>query len=242
MSEPESVLEGKGRTDYEKYLNIVDLLACQKRPDELVHHDELLFQIVHQTAELWMKLEIHELEKVRDLLSRGRCLPAVALLDRVVLVEKVLIDQLHVLETMSPWDYQTIRKILGKGSGLESPGFQRLVVLGPTLWPPYEKLLSERGWSVDDVYTNKDEDYPLYLVSEALADFDEHFQIWRFHHLKLVEREIGGKVLSLKGRAIDFLSENMQQRFFPELWEVRNRLTERAGFAYGAGPAGGDDG
>ncbi|MFQ5791445.1 MAG: tryptophan 2,3-dioxygenase family protein [Acidobacteriota bacterium] len=232
MSESDSVLEGKGRTDYEKYLNIVDLLACQKSPEDLVHHDELMFQIAHQTAELWMKLEIHELTKARELIDKEDCLKAASLLRRVIEIHKILIHQLPILENLSPWDYQTIRRILGKGSGLESPGFQTLVVLGPTLWAPFADLVKKRGITVDQVFTEKEDHYPLFLLAEALAGVDEQFQIWRFNHLKLVEREIGGKVMSLKGRAIDFLSENMQQRFFPELWEVRNRLTRRAGTSY----------
>jgi tryptophan 2,3-dioxygenase len=227
-----SDLKGKGRSDYEKYLNIVDLLACQKAPDELVHHDEMMFQIVHQTAELWMKMLIHELNEVKQQIEKQDCLRSVSLLGRVVETQKMLVQQIHILETMSPWDYQTIRRILGKGSGLESPGFQTLLSLGPTLWPPVENLLANRGIEIDEVFTNKEDHYDLFLLAEALASFDEHFQIWRYHHLKLVEREIGGKVKSLKGRAIDYLSENVKRQFYPELWEVRNRLTRRAGASY----------
>ena len=232
MSETDSVLPGKGKTDYEKYLKTVDLLACQKTPDELAHHDELMFQIAHQTAELWMKLEIHELTKARELMRNGECLYAVAYLRRVIDIHQILIKQVSILEHMSPWDYQEIRRVLGKGSGLESPGFQSLVVLGPTLWPPFEEILGERSITLDQVFLEKNAHYPVYLLAEALVTLDEQFQIWRFHHLKLVEREIGGKVMSLKGRAIDFLTENIEHRFFPELWEVRNRLTRRAGTSY----------
>ena len=81
-------------------------------------------------------------------------------------------------------------------------------------------------------YHAHEDHYEVFLLAEALANFDEYFQIWRYHHLKLVEREIGGKVKSLKGRAIDYLSENVKRQFFPELWEVRNRLTRRAGTSY----------
>ena len=159
MSEPESVLEGKGKTDYEKYLKIADLLACQKSLEELVHHDELMFQIVHQTAELWMKLENHELGRARELIRIGECLGAASLVRRVTDIHKVLTQQIHILETMSPWDYQTIRRILGKGSGLESPGFQELLKLGPTLWPPFERLLEQNAVTIDDVFTKKEDHY-----------------------------------------------------------------------------------
>jgi tryptophan 2,3-dioxygenase len=105
-------------------------------------------------------------------------------------------------------------------------------MLAPTLWSPFAKLLDQHGITIDQIFTEKEEHYPVFLLAEAMADLDEHFQIWRFHHLKLVEREIGGQVKSLKGRAIDFLSENLEQRLYPELWEVRNRLTRRAGTSY----------
>jgi tryptophan 2,3-dioxygenase len=232
MGESESVLEGKGRNDYEKYLKIVELLACQKSPEELAHRDELMFQIVHQTAELWMKLQVFELREAKARIQQDDCLGAMTLLRRVSQIQNVMTQQIHVLETMNPWEYHNIRRVLGKGSGLESPGFQTLVVLGPTLWPPFEDLLKNRGIEIDQVFTEKEGYHDLFLMAEALADYDESFQIWRFHHLKLVEREIGGKVMSLKGRAIDFLSENIEQRFYPELWEVRNRLTRRSGTSY----------
>jgi len=232
MSSQESVLPGKGRNDYEKYLSIPDLLACQKPPEALVHHDELMFQIVHQTAELWMKLEIHELAGARSLMEKEDCLGAVALLQRVHYIQRLVTQQVHLLETMSPWDYQTIRRILGKGSGLESPGFATLLTMGPTLWAPFEALVKKKSLELSEVFIRKEEHLPLFLLAEALIGFDENFQIWRYHHLKLVEREIGGKVTSLKGRAIDFLGENLQQRFFPDLWEVRNLLTRRAGTSY----------
>lgn len=69
----------------------------------------------------------------------------------------------------------------------------------------------------------------IFLSLKAILVCDDH---QRYHHLKLVEREIGGKVTSLKGRAIDYLSDNVKRQFFPELWEVRNRLTRRAGTSY----------
>jgi tryptophan 2,3-dioxygenase len=232
MSSQESVLPGKGRNDYEKYLSIPDLLACQKSAGDLVHHDEMMFQIVHQVAELWMKLEIHELSAARSLIEKEDCLGAMSLLQRVHQIQRLVTQQIHLLETMSPWDYQTIRLILGKGSGLESPGFATLLTLGPTLWPPFEALVKKKNLELIEVFTRKEEHLPLFLLAEGLMGFDENFQLWRFHHLKLVEREIGGKVTSLKGRAIDFLSENLAQRFFPELWEVRNTLTRRAGTSY----------
>lgn len=232
MSESESVLSGKGKNDYEKYLKIPQLLDCQKAPEELAHRDELMFQIVHQTAELWMKLQVFELQEARARMELEACLGAMTLLRRVTQIQNVMTQQIHILESMNPWEYHNVRRVLGQGSGLESPGFQRLVVLGPTLWRPYEELLKGRGIEIDQVFTEKEQYHDLFLLAEALADYDESFQIWRFHHLKLVEREIGGKVMSLKGRATDFLSENLEQRFYPELWEVRNRLTRRSGTSY----------
>jgi tryptophan 2,3-dioxygenase len=233
MSESESVLPGKGKNDYEKYLKIPQLLDCQKPTEELAHRDELMFQIVHQTAELWMKLQIFELKETRARMEQEDCLGAMTLLRRVTQIQNVMTQQIRILESMNPWEYHNVRRVLGQGSGLESPGFQTLALLGPTLWPAYDNLLKGRGIEIDQAFTEKEQYHDLFLLAEALADYDESFQIWRFHHLKLIEREIGGKVLSLKGsRAIDYLSENIEQRFYPELWEVRNRLTRRSGTSY----------
>ena len=102
-------------TDYEKYIRTEELLALQKAPSALTCHDELQFQVVHQAAELWMKLIEHELGFTCQLLAADDPVRAVTHLGRVARIQRVLLHQLDVLDTMAPIDYMTIRTGLGRG-------------------------------------------------------------------------------------------------------------------------------
>src|SRR5262249_47346130 len=115
------VLPGTARSDYERYLNTEELLALQKTEDEWVHRDELLFQTVHQSSELWLKLSWHEVEEATVLVTRGDLAGALRLLRRASLCLQYTTAQLEMLEQMSPWEYQEIRRVLGHGSGFDSP-------------------------------------------------------------------------------------------------------------------------
>jgi len=70
-------------------------------------------------------------------------------------------------------------------------------------------------------------------VAEALAEFDELFQKFRYHHLQLIQRTIGLGSKSLKGRSVDLLNEGLKTRFFPELWDIRHQMTDAWGSQYG---------
>src|SRR5262245_8478932 len=122
-------------TDYEKYIRTEELLALQKPRERQSCHDELQFQTVHQVAELWMKLAEQELAEVAERMRAGDCDLAVRLLGRIKQILRLLHDQLALLDTMSPRDYMTIRNVLGRGSGQESPGFRRMLALPAEIWP-----------------------------------------------------------------------------------------------------------
>ncbi|MDP9232646.1 MAG: tryptophan 2,3-dioxygenase family protein, partial [Actinomycetota bacterium] len=115
------VLAGEGESDYERYLRTDELLSLQKRPDEQVHRDELLFQTVHQASELWLQLAWNEVKEATRLLEQKELEPAERLLRRATECVGYVIGQLDMLEQMSPWEYQEIRKVLGHGSGFDSP-------------------------------------------------------------------------------------------------------------------------
>ena len=127
------VLEGRGDSDYERYLRTDELLALQKRPGEQVHRDELLFQTVHQASELWLQLAWTEAEEATRLIERRDLAAAERLLRRAVRCIQYVIVQLDMLEEMSPWEYQEIRKVLGHGSGFDSPGFRQIRRVTPPL-------------------------------------------------------------------------------------------------------------
>ena len=211
-------------TDYEKYIRTEELLALQKPAEQLTCHDELQFQLVHQVAELWMKLVDHEVGAIGVALGEGNGPRATRLLGRVRQAMHLLVAQLSMLDTMAPRDYMTIRNALGRGSGQESPGFKRMLALPAELWPSFTRFLDGRGLTLREIYEHPDQHEPEFQLAEALVDYDQNLQHWRMRHLLLVYRQIGAGTPSLKGKPSDLLSEGMKHRFFPALWEVRDEL------------------
>lgn len=211
-------------TDYELYLRVPELLALQKPPGELSCHDELQFQVVHQAAELWMRLIDHECHLLARLLDEDACARAQMTLRRVHQIQKILLEGIEVLYTMSPGDYMRIRAVLGRGSGQESPGFRRMLALGGELWPHVEALLARRGVSLRTVYEAPEAQADLFGILEGLVDFDLRLQEWRNRHVLLVYRTIGVGTPSLKGKHSELLERGLRTQFFPRLWEVRDEL------------------
>ena len=122
------ILEGKGATDYERYVRVPELLELQKPIDQLSHPEERLFQVMHQTAELWLHHIDYEIDRAVACIEQDSPEPAADLLHRSRLILDLLREQIVILETMAPVDYHVIRtSSLGRGSGQESPGFNRLL-------------------------------------------------------------------------------------------------------------------
>src|SRR5262249_49574958 len=212
-------------TDYEKYIRTTELLALQKPADGLASHDEMQFQVVHQVAELWMKLIAHEVDHAVALLEDDKLDAAVATFARIARIQRLLLAQLDLLDTMAPRDYMTIRTVLGHGSGQESPGFRHLLKIpGEKVWPALQTVLSRRGVTLRQVYEAHEANRPLYLACEALTEMDQLLQLWRQRHLMLVYRVIGAGTPSLKGKPSELLERGMRQQFFPALWEVRDEV------------------
>ena len=229
-----SIMNGEGTLDYERYLETHRLLACQKDFNQFCNRDELQFQIVHQVEELWMKLIAYTLLDVDDYLQQENTNRVLTLMHRVHVAQKLMIDQLALLETMSPKEYQEIRLQLGNGSGQESPGFRVLLKMTQPLWESFKKCyLDAHGLTVEKIYNSEYSHSDAYVVAEALADWDELFQKFRFHHVQLIHRTIGLGAKSLKGRSVELLNEGLRAVFFPALWEIRNKMTDAWGQKYG---------
>ena len=225
----EPILSGPGASDYERYLRTDELLALQKRPEERAHHDELLFQTVHQSSELWLNLAWGEVEAATGHLRRQEIPPALRLLRRSCLCLKLVAEQLDMLELMSPWEYTSaIRPVLGHGSGFDSPGWNALRRLAPDLGEAFHVLRREAGLSLEDLYRRGRELEELYQLAEALMELDERATMWRVRHFKVVERIIGGEVVGTQGTPVELLGGLIHRPLYPELWSVRNRLTELA--------------
>ena len=116
------------QTDYATYLRIDDLLNLQQPLSEGAH-DEMLFIVVHQVYELWFKLILHELDAVAAALDDQRPHAALPPMRRAVAVEELLIEQLRVLESMSPDGFMRFRDPLAPASGFQSTQFREIEAL-----------------------------------------------------------------------------------------------------------------
>lgn len=227
-------IEAPEMRDYGVYLQCDKLLTCQKPLAEMANADELQFQIVHQVEELWMKLMAYTLVDVLDYMEKRDTHRVVTLMGRVHRLMRMMTQQLDMLETMSPKEYQEIRLQLGNGSGQESPGFKFLLRMPPDLWQGFKSAyLDGRGLTVEDVYDAKYSHCDSYVVAEALIEYDELFQKFRANHVYLIHRSIGLGSKSLKGRPVDLLQAGARHRFFPELWDIRCAMTDAWGSQYG---------
>ncbi len=225
---PHKAKYAPGESVYERYLRTEELLSLQKPEGELTHHDELQFQVVHQVFELWWKESAFELRTIRTQLQQFNIPPALRLLDRVIKTQYLMLDNLRMLETMMPWDFHGFRKVLGDGAGTDSPGFHALMTLSPLLWDDFVALLEHEHVTLPDVYIHADR-YPLLMaLAEELTDYDEVFQIFRAQHFKLAQRMIGPGSIGTGGTPMELLERTLKDKFYPELWEVRNELTKIA--------------
>jgi len=186
-------------SDYTAYLQLDTLLDAQKPLSDPPHHDEMLFIIQHQVAELWIKLIIHELEAAMRRMREGDLPPAVKHLVRVKHIQNQIYNQWVVLDTLTPSEYAQFRNVFGKASGFQSPQYRLLEFLPGENWAIYE-------------------------MCEALMDVSNNFQFWRFHHMKTVERIIGHKKGTGGSSGVSFLRKALDIEFFPELIRVRTEI------------------
>ena len=223
------VLPGPGGSDYERYLRTDELLALQKTVDEAAHRDELLFQVVHQSSELWLKLAWSEVEEAIRLLQAHDLAGALRLLRRSNDALKTVVSLLDMLEQMSPWEYtRWIRPVLGHGSGFDSPGFRKIRDLSPQLGQVFHELRREAGLGLVELYQQGREHEELYQLAEALIEWDERVSFWRMRHYLVVARVIGDNVVGTQGTPVELLGGLIKHRMYPELWQARNELTEAA--------------
>jgi tryptophan 2,3-dioxygenase len=220
------VLPGAGASDYERYIRTDELLALQKTEDERAHHDELLFQVTHQSSELWLKLAATEIETATARIGAGDLRTAVRHLRRAILGLKLITEQLDMLEMMSPWEYTSgVRPELGHGSGFDSPGWNHLRLAIPPAGEAFHAVRRAESLSLADVYRRAGEFEDLYELAETLTELDERAGVWRIRHLRVVERIIGGDVVGTQGTPVELLAGLVHRKFFAELWDVRNELT-----------------
>jgi len=257
---------------YSQYLRLDKLLDAQHPLS--YQHDEMLFIMIHQVSELWMKLCLHELNATVDCIRRDDLGPTFKMLARVSTIQQQLLQSWDVLATITPYDYSAFRNTLGKSSGFQScqyrllefvignkhadaiqvfrsdpPSYELLerALKAPSLYDEVIRLLSRRGLdipatSIDrdftqpyqaskqvtaawlSIYHNSEKEWDLYQLAERLVDLDYKFQLWRFAHVKTVERIIGNKRGTGGTGGVSYLTKALELRFFPELWTVRTSM------------------
>lgn len=267
-------LDLNGRLTYGGYLRLDALLSSQRPLSDPPHHDEMLFIVQHQVAELWMKLIIHELKAAIGHLQRDDLDTCLKILARVKQVQRQLFEQWAVLETLTPSEYLEFRGVLGASSGFQSlqyrqiefllgnknaqmlqvfaydPSAQaslRAVLEAPGLYDEFLRYLKRRGHDVPDalverdwtlpyqrheallpvfkrIYENRAAFWPEYHMCEQLVDVEGSFQLWRFRHMKTVERIIGHRRGTGGSSGVAFLKQALDLEFFPELLDVRTEL------------------
>lgn len=195
------------KLSYNKYLKVAELIELQETLSEPTSHDELLFIVIHQTYELWFKQILHEIDASIDWLNEDRVFRANHSLKVVIEIEKILVSQIHVLETMAPIGFLEFRDKLNPASGFQSMQFRELEFVSGV---KDEKLLE---FFADDAFST--EHLQKRFQEPSLADV-----FW-----KLLERR-GFDVSSPKERvsAIVKILEKTEKN--PEIYILQDLLIE----------------
>jgi len=235
---------------YGTYLKVPELLRLQQGLSQ--EHDELLFIVAHQVYELWFKVVLFELEAARERIDADDLFFARHHLQRVHVIEQLLVEQIDVLETMSPQDFLAFRSKLAPASGFQSVQFREIEFLSglkepkyvarldatpeevtrlrkrldePSVDDAFRALIQRRGSpSLLEIFRDRQRHGDLFDLCEALLDHDETFAHWRARHVLMVERQIGSKTGTGGSSGVEYLRSTLDKRFYPELWEVRSQL------------------
>src|SRR6185369_7527597 len=233
-------LDLRNRMTYSGYLQLDQLLSAQKPLSNPPHHDEMLFIIQHQVAELWLKLVVHELRAALAHLRRDEVDPCLKILARVKQIQRQLFEQWAVLETLTPSEYMEFRHVLGPASGFQSLQYRlvefllcnknsdmvavfdhaplqqaelRAALEAPSLYDEFLMFLARKGHAIPQaclqrdwaqphqnnpelieplrhIYEQPEKYWAEYHLCEQLVDVEGSFQLWRFRHMKTVERII----------------------------------------------------
>ena len=257
---------------YSGYLSLDKLLDSQKLRTRA--HDEMMFMIIHQASELWMKLCLHEIRAAMCEVERDNLDATFKMLSRVSRIQNQLRQSWSVLSTMTPADYLQFRDDLGQSSGFQSFQYREIEYLlgnknaelievhrnnperyerlksaleSPSFYDLCLQLLARRGFEIPEslllrdwsepyqasdiveqawarVYASTKENWDLYELAEKLVDLEYEFQMWRYSHMKTVERIIGYSRGTGGTSGVAFLKKALELQFFPELWSVRTRI------------------
>jgi tryptophan 2,3-dioxygenase len=204
--------EEGGLLTYGGYLRLPELLTQQVPQADPAAHDELLFITVHQVYELWFQQLLYEVESARDAVADGQPRRAAQLLRRVHAIERLLVAQVEILETMTPQDFLEFRSVLAPASGFQSVQYRELEFLSgvkdegfiarfrslsdternrlqrrlsqPSLWDAYLALLEARGLPTGG------DDAVLASLREVARNRAAHDDLWQLAEDLLTHDEL----------------------------------------------------
>ncbi len=272
---PRSDEEARELLSYGSYLKVPELLELQQLESDPPAHDELLFIIIHQAYELWFKLVLFELDSVGEAMRADDPYEAARLMQRVLKIEELLVQQIHILETMTPRDFLSFRSALNPASGFQSAQFREVEFASglkeggqvmknmqmldvererlqkrleqPSLRTEFYRLLQRLDYAVEVpaeegeldektrtqildglfvIYEHPEKHFHIYNLCEAMVAHDQNILLWRFHHVRVVERLIGTKPGTGGSSGVGYLSSTLEKRAFPLLWQVRGQLSD----------------
>jgi tryptophan 2,3-dioxygenase len=188
---------------YGSYLRVPELLSQQVPAADPPAHDELLFITIHQVYELWFQLLLAELTDARDRMLAGESYTPRVRLERCHVIERVLVSQVDVIDTMTPQDFLTFRTRLAPASGFQSAQFREIEFLSglkdaafldrfrglsddersrlrrrldePSLWDAYLVLIGKSGFATS---TDSSDDQVLAALREIAGDRDRYGPLW----------------------------------------------------------------
>jgi tryptophan 2,3-dioxygenase len=242
--------------NYSTYLKVDALLDLQQPRSTPEHPDELLFIIVHQASELWFKVILHELDHLIANLQAAETVTALHTMRRLNALMRIVSGQLAALDTLPPQRFAQFRGHLGSSSGGQSVQFRAIEAVSglreehflatlrehtpipaqveralqkPTLQSLFLALLERQQTTLRQLYLGPGPTSE-FLLAEALLEYDQGFQLWRYLHVQMVERIIGPDTSGTGGTlGARYLQHTLRQRFFPELWEVRRQFFQAGG-------------
>lgn len=234
---------------YGGYLRLADLLSAQRPVSDA--HDEMLFIVIHQATELWMKLIIHEIRAAMTALDGDAYGPAFKMLSRVARIQTQLIQSWSVLSTMTPADYLTFRDALGRSSGFQSAQYREIEFLlgnkrramlapfsetpavhahltetleGPSLYDTALSALTRKGFAIDAGVLNRDRTRPYSADDSVEAAWTSVYRAPDAHW----------ELYELAEKLVD-LEDSFQQWRFRHLETVKRIIGQRRGTGGTAG-------
>jgi tryptophan 2,3-dioxygenase len=241
---------------YQSYLKLDTLLSLQEPLSEY-QAAEQMFIIVHQVYELWFKQGIAQLESAIGCLNEDRIGEALFAIRQLTSIDRLMVEQIVLLERQNPRHFAAIRRHLGSASGAQSTQYRRLEQLSggppardgasaePGLWTATCQLIARTGMAMpagagtDDearrvrtvcqIYaSDARDDVALRLLLEALLNHDESFALFRWRHAMTAGRQLGSVSGTGGSAGREYLERRTLKRFYPELWDVRSFLTDVA--------------